>query len=352
MQSYLIIKILLNNIDDIPKSDHDQFKILLQRLFVMVIEYLSFEVQVMFACTILIHHESVKTKYPQNKIVIKVDSLISDLPKIPEWCTLLAVKFKDKQLLTLAPMYTSEGPDNILLSILENSQATNAMMQNLQSSANATNTMMQNLQSRLIDIEDQLQQRLPTTSSSADPVPSTSQPRRGTNQSLLAIPPSVPVVENILEVKDLASMFYMWYVNQVYNNTTFIDSLNYDATSNLKKMSKLIIYLRHFGNDLVQSSFLAARPVNSNTDEFAKWCADVKFVATNSVDKLMTWLKGVDPKLKPATIQKKAVWTTEKRIKKIPLEEFPPLTRPFVEDKLTPTSLKCICTGRLADTRS
>jgi len=133
---------------------------------------------------------------------------------------------------------------------------------------------------------------------------------------------------NLPHIATLQSLFFTWYKDDLFN----IKCNNRDEKATLKKLSKIIIYLKLF---MPQERFplLNARPSVESTD-FTTWVDSLRQCSIEVQKNTMQFLKQHHA---IKDIQKGTLWNAFKKFEAIPAHEIPS-TRPDLIDSINQSS--------------
>lgn len=134
----------------------------------------------------------------------------------------------------------------------------------------------------------------------------------------------------------LQSLFYSWFKDDQVTNLNTEDKQEKCVK---KKISKMVIYLKHFLP--ATSTILQARPNANNANAYQTWLLDLNTASFTAQEGIMKFIVESYRQLQPdkliskLVISKGAIWAAEKLLDKIPVGMFP---RCQVHDGITQSS--------------
>ena len=131
-------------------------------------------------------------------------------------------------------------------------------------------------------------------------------------------------------VKNLKSLFFCWFAKDLFIKVN--ESFTTDEKSVVKKMSKMVIYMRYF-IPLNYNELLQSKPTESI--ELKKWSEELLLCAAEVQVHFMNFLNIYNPTMKPSAKIKASIWTAEKIADRIPMRDYPQLRN---SDKITTPS--------------
>lgn len=137
----------------------------------------------------------------------------------------------------------------------------------------------------------------------------------------------------VSSIGSMSELFYNWYLFEMYN----YDPSDRFEREKIKKLSKLIMYLRSFS----ATTMLQQRPLNDDSEAKRRWAISLQSEALLVQEKLMAFINAFYQQhkgkgLPKCTMQKAPVWSLEKLLKEVPVNLFP---SGMCQDDLTPSSI-------------
>ena len=337
-------------ISAIPATDYINFNRLTLELFVGVSVPIS--ILHMLSCSLLRHFFDYIDKFGKDSLIMRIESVAQQLQlvdKLKPWSEALTERFAIENQL-FSPVTIADGSS--VLSVIGNLvDGMNVMQRSVNHviKFNATQerlnyevvSSMHRLEENQADILNRLHAyRGAVRSQTSD---SQSVRRQIGRQSIMdesfestASEPSPqassakPLVSSIGSMSEL---FYNWYLFEMYN----YDPSDRFEREKIKKLSKLIMYLRSFS----ATTMLQQRPLNDDSEAKRRWAISLQSEALLVQEKLMAFINAFYQQhkgkgLPKCTLQKAPVWSLEKLLKEVPVNLFP---SGMCQDDLTPSSI-------------
>ena len=335
------------SIDAIPFIDQQDFDRFTNQLFIGL--DIPISILYMLSCGLVRYHHDYVEKYGHDPLVDRIVAVANNLKiatKLKSWSDALKERFDiDNDL--FRPIENNEGRSTaaVLGDLVDNMK----IMQKGLTYVIRTSATQERLNTEIVnrlehhsEILEQLHglNFTPTAVTNNNTQISRRRHQTTVDQSYSStVDPSSSAAVNsspsmkvcIESIKSISDVFYNWYKMQIYNYDYETTTIN--DRSKIKKLSKIIIYLRLF----CASKILQDKPPEDDYEAMRQWVISLRAEATSVQDKFMAFLVAYfrehsDKQLSMCTVRKASVWTIEKLIKVIPLSLLPTT---LCEDALT-----------------
>jgi hypothetical protein len=345
----------------IPSTDHEAFHQFILQLFVKI-PMVPIAICDMLGCILLKWHFTIAESHPHSPVVARINELQSQ-ETLKAWSECICEKFNslnqvflpleriannsfaeaintqnsvisriDDRVAYLASSQVTQERFNseLVLSIRENSETLQQLVNHV---SLLTTEIRSTPYTKRARTQEQQQTVMENFSATPSALPSTS--------STVVEQFPVNTISNLIGT-DLASLFYSWYQDDKLQSINVAQDRQQKAL--LRKLSKLIIYLKHFAPTDCQ--VLLCRPsVNLQSNTYRDWLISLRQLSNAVKDNTMRFLAGyyqrVGNSLSTCVAKKAYIWATFKLLEKVPIDEFPVCN---IADCLTKAS-PSICVG-------
>jgi len=347
------------NKSSIPIIDHKLFSQFIFNIFSGIISQVSENICNMLGCVLLKWHITIENEFPYHPIVTKVNKILNK-DKILQWnrCVEETFKVDNQMFLPLSEIHEETFASAINIQntyLLKNQQSLNYISSQLNTqekfNSAVTNTFyitnekidelnlkIDNLICSLNTNNNNISKNINNNNNNIfkkhqhmqqQTITSTQQPVQSTSSHINSIvkisEKSNAVINNsILQFKDLQSVFYTWYKNDLFKYEPCIN--NSDEKSKFRKLSKVIIYMKLF-LPLDCKLLSVKNSVEESSIIYTKWMSDLQSTSKALQESVMKFIKisniKNNKKLSDIVYNKANLWSAFKMLESIPVSDFP-----------------------------
>jgi len=341
-------------ISAIPSTDHIYFNKFTLELFVGV--NVSISILHMLSCSLIRHYFDYLDKFGRDPLILRIESVAQHLQlvdKLKPWSEALTERFAIENQL-FSPVTITDGSS--VLSVISNLVDGMNVLQRSVNHVIKFNATQERLNSEVVGSMHRLEENQAdilnhiysgtvrtTTSDTFNQMVRRQRGRQSTiDQSYVVSTVSEPASPAsqassakplLSSINSMSELFYNWYLFEIYN----YDPADKFERGKIKKLSKLIMYLRSFSS----TTMLQQKPPNDDSDAKRRWTISLQGEALSVQEKLMAFLNAhyeqhTGKRLPKCTMQKAPVWSLEKLLKEVPINRFP---SSMCNDPLTASSI-------------